>query len=176
MRVLRSLRAIVLAFGAFAQLMACSTEKAADGPVDSGGGFVADAGTAAPIDSRGPEPCVARFDGAPYEAPIPPPYKGAVNPLDGGADQGQALYPIWCARCHGLDARGGGPSDPPAADLTAVRRPEYYLLWRISEGGHGDPICSQMPAFANSLTTVERWQLVSYLRQIVVDTKDSSTD
>lgn len=176
MRPVRRLRAIAVGASALAELGACGTEQGAGGG-DAGVGLVADAATTEDTnDGRGPEPCVARFDGAPSEAPVPPPYKGVVNPLDGCADEGKALYPIWCARCHGLDARGGGPSDPPPADLTAARRPEDYLFWRISEGGHGDPICSQMPAFANSLTPIERWQLISFLRQIEVDAKDSSTD
>lgn len=177
MRAARSLRAMVFAACAVAELAACDSTEKTGGGGDAGLGPASDADTSNDVnDGRASEPCVPRFDGAPFEAPIPPPYKGAINPLDGGADEGQALYPIWCARCHGLDARGGGPSDPPPADLTAARRPEDYLVWRISEGGHGDPICSQMPAFVNSLTTIERWQLVSYLRQIETDTKDSGTD
>lgn len=176
MRAVRCLRGIAFAACAVAELVACGMEQGAGGG-DAGRGLAADADTSdVSSDARGPEPCVASFDGAPFEAPVSRSYGGAVNPLDGGADEGKALYPIWCARCHGLDARGGGPSDPPPADLTSARRAEDYLFWRISEGGHGDPICSQMPAFANSLTTIERWQLVSYLRQIASDTKDSGTD
>ena len=128
---------------------------------------------APPRDAGGPIVCVPVQPGIPpSEARIPPPYAGAVNPLGAtAARDGRALFPIWCARCHGLDARGGGTgSDPPPADLTAAARPDDYLFWRISEGGHGDPICSQMPSFSHALSEDERWQLVAYLRSIEPET------
>lgn len=111
--------------------------------------------------------CTALQPGDPAAARIPPPYAGMTNPLgSSAADRGEELFPIWCARCHGVDAKGGRGPEPPPADLTAARRAEDYLFWRISEGGHGDPICSQMPAFAASLSSDERWALVAYLRRI----------
>lgn len=173
MRAARRVVAVLTA-GVLALLFACGNGETAGVTVGDAGPPDAD-GSEAATDGRGVEPCVPEFDGAPSEAPIPPPYKGSASPLDGGADEGRALYPIWCARCHGLDARGGGPSDPPPADLSVPRQADY-LFWRISEGGHGDPVCSQMPAFGTSLTAIERWQLVSHLRQIEKEPNDSGTD
>lgn len=121
--------------------------------------------------------CTPVQGGDPATARVPPPYAGMTNPLRADAVQGgAALFRIWCARCHGLDAKGDRRFDPPPADLTASFRADDYLFWRISEGGQGDPICSQMPSFKGSLSTDERWQLVSYLHTIEPNTKDAGDE
>ena len=138
-----------------------------------------DQADASPSDNAGIEVCAALQPGEPSRARVPAPYAGTTNPLgSAAASVGRSLFRTWCARCHGLDARGGGGSDPPPADLTAAARPDDYLFWRISEGGHGDPDCSQMPSFKHSLSEERRWELVAYLRSIEADAdaSDSGVD
>ena len=116
--------------------------------------------------------------GEPADARVPAPYGDQSAPISASARAGAELYPIWCARCHGADARGGGSFDPPAADLTKTVLSEAYLFWRIAKGGRGDPLCSQMPAFESSLADDERWDLVAYLRSLQPDsrTPDAAPD
>lgn len=120
-------------------------------------------------ESVAPSTCVPVQLGAPADARIPAPYAGQSRPPTASVRRGEALYPIWCARCHGVDARGGGAFDPPASDLTRAARSDAYVFWRITKGGHGDPICSQMPAFETSLSEEERWDLVAYVRSLEPD-------
>lgn len=104
------------------------------------------------------------------DAPVPAPYAGRQSPLDVTADvlaAGKKLFVNRCAICHGSEGRGdgkGGPYVPPAADLTATIRGEDYLFWRISEGGYSPPFCTAMPAFVNSFSERERWELVALVR------------
>ncbi len=43
---------------------------------------------------------------------------------------------------------------------------DAYIFWRISEGGAMEPFNSGMPAWGNSLSDEQIWQLVSYLREL----------
>jgi mono/diheme cytochrome c family protein len=65
----------------------------------------------------------------------------------GGGDAGNALYPS------------------PALLAQLVRTPQgvdAYLLWAISEGGA--PFGTQMPAFKDTLSQEQIWQIVTYMR------------
>lgn len=119
---------------------------------------------------KGPPPdpeCVPKLV---VDAPVPAPYAGRRSPLDVNADvlaAGNRLFVNRCAICHGSEGRGdgrGGPYVPPAADLTAKLRDEDYLFWRISEGGYDAPFCTAMPAFVNSYSERQRWELVALVR------------
>ena len=73
--------------------------------------------------------------------------------------QGERLFRLHCAECHGLDGEGGaGP------DLTrGVYRhgsSEEALYQTISKGVPGTP----MPA--NSLSDRQLWQIVRYVRSL----------
>ncbi len=78
---------------------------------------------------------------------------------------GQQTFERKCATCHGPGGRGNGPSavwlDTLPADLTAEgvqQQSDADLFWKISEGRE------PMPAFKESLTEHERWEVIHYVR------------
>lgn len=99
------------------------------------------------------------------------PYSDLRNPVPDTVTSvaaGQALYDANCSRCHGVDARGGGPD----AGTTQVRPADlrsghldYHtdgdIYYWISNGLPGG-----MPAWASKLSEADRWNLVNYLRAI----------
>ena len=104
---------------------------------------------------------------------VPAAYAGARNPTtrtDDAISEGGALYARECAACH--DAAGMGDGDAgnalypsPALLAHLLRMPQAvdeYLLWAISEGG--DPFGTAMPAFKDSLTRDQIWQIITYMR------------
>ena len=86
--------------------------------------------------------------------------------------RGAALYPAYCASCHGVEGHGDGPlahdlSVPPA-DLTAPHlwaHADGELLWWLSHGIEGlQDGTMAMPGFADALPEDERWDLIDYIR------------
>ncbi len=79
---------------------------------------------------------------------------------------GQALFAERCAPCHGDQGRGGGPVSkffPPAPDLayqTVKARSDGYIYGTITFGGRA------MPPQAEGLGAQDRWDLVSFVREI----------
>ncbi|HEV8437098.1 MAG TPA: CopD family protein [Methylomirabilota bacterium] len=83
--------------------------------------------------------------------------------------RGIALYATHCAVCHGRGGKGDGPGGAGLrrlpADLTAPHAAQHTagdLYWWIS---HGIP-ASGMPAFAQTLSDDERWDLINFLRAL----------
>ncbi len=112
------------------------------------------------------------------EADVPAEYAGMTNPLAGDPDAataGAAIYSERCASCHGDTGSGDGPLagglEPPPPDLHehGLDHEDDYYFWRISEGGNGEPVESQMPAWAGVLTDEEIWQVVTYLHELIGD-------
>ncbi len=104
---------------------------------------------------------------------IPARYQGLKNPhgsSDQAVEKGQALYTNHCARCHGDEGFGEGEAGfdlnpSPALLAFIVQMPiavDSYLMWSIAEGG--TDINSKMPAFKDTLSVDEMWQVVSYIR------------
>lgn len=106
-------------------------------------------------------------DGAPAA------YQGARNPMPrtpATVRAGGALYAANCAACH--DASGMGDGDAgqalypsPALLAHLLRMPQAvdaYLLWAISEGG--EPFATAMPAFKDTLSQDQIWQIITYMR------------
>lgn len=103
---------------------------------------------------------------------IPDEYRGRSNPftLDDqrARDAGRRLYQVHCAYCHGDEGRGNGPQAPylepaPAnfaapSVLQAFREHQDYVFWWVSEGVAE----TSMPAFKDSLSETERWQVITY--------------
>lgn len=111
------------------------------------------------------------------------------NPFDAYANadavsRGAVIYKYHCARCHGDDARGHGPSalaTHPANDFRAFSQRFASGLHRgaprrwfksISEG-FGDPVDypdeprgPAMPAFGDKLTREQIWLVITYLQTL----------
>lgn len=81
-------------------------------------------------------------------------------------ENGSRLYVVYCALCHGMDGKGGGPVAAkfvPPPDVTASffrARTDGFLYETIRRGG---PL---MPAQGDALSPEERWDIVNYLRSI----------
>lgn len=90
--------------------------------------------------------------------------RNPVAPTDASIENGKRLFLIYCALCHGPDAKGGGPVAPkfiPPPDLTLElfrQRPDGFLYATIRDGG------ALMPDQREALSPRERWDVVNYLR------------
>ncbi len=79
-------------------------------------------------------------------------------------ENGKRLFQIYCASCHGPEAKGNGPVakkfvPPPNLTLEVFRkRPDGFIYETIRSGG---PI---MPSQGVALLPKERWDIVNYLR------------
>ena len=94
-----------------------------------------------------------------------------VNPVPNtvtSVDAGATLYQADCARCHGVDALGGGidagttqvtPPNLRSGHLNLHSDGDIYT-W-ISDGLPGG-----MPAWSGVIPETERWNLVNYLRSL----------
>ncbi len=82
------------------------------------------------------------------------------------ATRGADIFARACIQCHGRDGHGGGPVSqkmPPAPDLryiTVCRRTDGFIYGTLTAGGRA------MPSLREGLTKGERWDLVSFVRQI----------
>ena len=110
-----------------------------------------------------------------HMASIPAEYARLTNPVMADADslaRGEAIYQAHCAVCHGEEGQGDGPAvanlDPPPAPVvhTGKMLSDAYLFYRISGGGTFAPFNSAMPAFADTLSERERWDVINYIRSL----------
>lgn len=99
---------------------------------------------------------------------------GLVNPVGaddpGALTRGGDLYLSSCALCHGASGQGTSNDDPvhshgDAADLTSRRVTEQTDgdLFTTTSAGIGG---TEMPAFDAALTETERWEIITYIRQL----------
>jgi len=112
------------------------------------------------------------------------------NPFDAYKDdialsRGAVIYKIHCARCHGDDARGRGPStldDYPAKDFKSfgkrfaatLHRGAPRKWFRVIRDGDGDEVDypdgrqKAMPPFGDQLTREQIWLVITYLQSLDV--------
>jgi len=95
--------------------------------------------------------------------------------------QGEHLFQVSCAPCHGIKGEGNGPvtynkpSDDPKKAIrrfmmpapllsgegaASALRSDGYIYYTIRNGGVG------MPMYGISLTDEERWSVVTYIRTL----------
>lgn len=112
------------------------------------------------------------------------------NPFDAHHDRravsrGAVVYSVHCARCHGDDARGRGPSivaGHPANDFKTFGSRFAATLhhgapkkwFRVIRDGAGDLVSypdqktTAMPSFANTLAREQIWLVITYLQSLDV--------
>lgn len=115
------------------------------------------------------------------------------NPFDAHEDvqavsRGAVIYKMHCARCHGTDAQGRGPStlpEYPAPDFhsfakrfaATLHRGAPRKWFRVIRDGDGDPVdypdgrTSAMPSFSDSLTREQIWLVITYLQSLDMHAK-----
>lgn len=83
--------------------------------------------------------------------------------------QGEALYSMSCAQCHGMDARKPMPigewMNPRVPNLSSADTQEMSdkeIFWVIKNGIR----LSGMPGFAKLSTDAEIWQMTYYVRSL----------
>lgn len=113
------------------------------------------------------------------------------NPFDSRRDaqavsRGAVIYQVHCARCHGDDATGHGPSTLsgyPATNFKTVAKRLGATLHRgaprkwfkvIRDGGgefvdYPDGRMTAMPAFGDKLTREQIWLVITYLQSLDVN-------
>ncbi len=81
--------------------------------------------------------------------------------------KGQNLYNVYCRTCHGETGFGDGAAgtslDPKPANFhrgRVQRQTDGAIFYKLSNGR------GSMPAFRNSLSEEQRWELVSYIRKL----------
>jgi mono/diheme cytochrome c family protein len=119
----------------------------------------------------------------PYRAPVLTPPTGSVplsgretvppgaelkNPLPASAaslSQGEMLFDINCAMCHGRSSAEPGPvgkkltPPPPGLDQDMLHGLNDTAIFKAITVGFG-----RMPPFRDRITPRERWNLVNFLR------------
>ena len=93
-----------------------------------------------------------------------------IDPLSGNAmtlKKGKEIYNLYCGSCHGEIGFGDGPARGPSGKKPAnfhdgkfKKQTSGDIFWKISAGR------KDMPSFEKVLSEEQRWQLVSYLRNI----------
>lgn len=95
--------------------------------------------------------------------------KTLANPVPAtqqSVENGRHLFEIYCALCHGTDARGMGPVAVkfiPPPDLTLpffAQKTDGFIYGTIRNGG------AIMPAHGTVLAPKERWDIVNFLRSL----------
>lgn len=91
-----------------------------------------------------------------------------VAPDDAAAQQGERLFAIYCAPCHGSGGAGDGVvaeyfGERPPTDLAGARvrnQLDGYIYATIRNGG------GNMPGYGHALSPDERWAIVHFIRRL----------
>lgn len=81
--------------------------------------------------------------------------------------KGEELYNMYCFSCHGDTGYGDGPAGGamgvrPANfhDQKVIKQKDGAFFWKLSNGN------GNMPPYKEILSEKERWQLISFLREL----------
>jgi mono/diheme cytochrome c family protein len=91
-----------------------------------------------------------------------------IPPDERSLGVGERVYTTYCETCHGESGRGDGPAGlrlvPRPADLRIHSAPGVHtdgeMFYWVSYGYPG----SAMPAWKDTLTEEERWDVINYVR------------
>jgi mono/diheme cytochrome c family protein len=95
--------------------------------------------------------------------------KNPLQPTPENLARGKELYGNMCAPCHGADGRGDGPvakvgllKHVPKNLVTGTAKdlPDGYIYAAIRNG------ILLMPAYADAMSSDERWDVVMYVREL----------
>ena len=91
--------------------------------------------------------------------------RNPVQATPASVEHGRESFQIYCAPCHGPDAKGKGPiakklRTPPdnLTEESAQEQTDGYVYTVIGQGG------TTMPPQAEGLSPRDRWDVVNYLR------------
>jgi mono/diheme cytochrome c family protein len=103
-------------------------------------------------------------------------YSFYASPSAGAPDsvaQGAALFPRYCASCHGALGHGNGEQaaglEVPPANLTeahVLEHPDGEMFGWLTDGIEGPDGTLVMPGFGAVLTADQRWALIDYARSL----------
>ena len=92
------------------------------------------------------------------------------NPTKDNAEsvtKGKKIYNQMCTVCHGNKGKGDGPGGlalkPKPTDHTSAKfhaQSDGAIYWKLTEGK------GSMASYKKSLTEAQRWDLVSYMREL----------
>ena len=96
----------------------------------------------------------------------------AFTRLSARADSAKDNYTAYCAKCHGADGRGDGPSAGSLAtkpqdytDCAAMQKISDDTMFKVIKGGGASVgLPGDMPAWSDGLSDPEIHDLVAYLR------------
>jgi len=96
----------------------------------------------------------------------------AFTRLPARADSAQDNYTAYCAKCHGADGRGDGPSAASLAtkpqdytDCAAMQKISDDTMFKVIKGGGASVgLPGDMPSWSDGLSDPEIHDLVAYLR------------
>ncbi len=99
-----------------------------------------------------------------------------VKPSPESIASGKGLFEKNCAKCHGLQGHGDGKMakilTTKPADLTKrlSMQTDGEIFWKASEGKN------PMPAFKKDLKPEERWNVVNFVRHVILAPKPAGAD
>jgi mono/diheme cytochrome c family protein len=111
----------------------------------------------------------------PTKVPVPEEFRDLQNPLEGtpqAIEQGEIIYQVNCASCHGVTGRGDGvvasSLEQRPTNLAADHEnlSDGYLYWRIYAGGAFEPFRSVMPGWRSLLSEEDIWKVITYIRSL----------
>ncbi|HYM92987.1 MAG TPA: cytochrome c [Chitinophagaceae bacterium] len=114
--------------------------------------------------------CLSDTFGQSKKFPSPASADVLVNPVKGNAEataEGKKVYTLYCVTCHGNKGKGDGIAAPglskPPADHTSdfvQKQTDGAIYWIITQGNN------PMPTYKTTLTDLQRWQVVNYIRTL----------
>jgi mono/diheme cytochrome c family protein len=104
---------------------------------------------------------------------IPTEYLDQQNPLSSSKEnihEGEGLYLLHCANCHGQKGMGEGNSafglsPSPALLAYMMHMPmavDSYMMWTVAEGGAR--FATDMPAYKKIMPINDIWKIITFMR------------